>query len=61
MEWLDSLTLLVRKFPARRILFGSHAPFFVTDASIAKFTAAKLSVANRAAIGHGNAERFFDL
>jgi len=57
MEWLDSLTLLVRKFPARRILFGSHAPFFVTEASIAKLT----SAANRAAIGHGNAERFFDL
>jgi predicted TIM-barrel fold metal-dependent hydrolase len=61
MEWLDSLPALVREFPARRILFGSHAPFFITQASLAKLTTAKLSAANRAAISSGNAERFFGL
>ena len=61
IEWIESLATLVKEFPARRILFGSHTPFFVTDASAAKLTTAKLSATQRAAIGHGSAERFFDL
>jgi len=61
MEWLESISTLVREFPARRILFGSHAPFFITEASLAKLKTAQLSAANRAAICSGNAKRFFGL
>lgn len=61
IEWLDSLSILVREFPVRRILFGSHAPFFITGASLAKLKTAKLPASTRAAISSGNAKRFFDL
>ncbi len=61
IEWLDALAELTREFPVRRILFGSHAPFFVTRASVAKLAAAPLSARTRAAIGRANAARFFSL
>jgi uncharacterized protein len=61
IEWRDSLATLVREFPPRRIFFASHAPFFVTRASIAKLTAAGLPARTRDAIGYRNAARFFSL
>lgn len=61
VEWLESIATLVREMPVRRILFGSHAPFFVTEASIAKLRTARISTARRNAIGSGNAKRFFRL
>ena len=59
IEWIESITELSREFPARRILLGSHTPFFVTRGSIAKVTGAHLPAATRATIGGGNAARFF--
>lgn len=59
LEWLGSLEDLTREFPARRILFGSHTPFFVTRGSIGKLAAASLPARTAAAIGGGNAARFF--
>jgi uncharacterized protein len=61
IEWRDSLATLVREFPARRILFGSHTPFFVTRASMAKLKTARLPARTAAAIGGGNAARYFSL
>lgn len=61
VEWIYSIQTLVREFPVSRILFGSHTPFLITKASLAKLTTAKLPKATRAAIEHGNAERFFGL
>ena len=46
---------------SRVILFGSHAPFFVTQASVAKLATAQLPAKTRAAIAAENARRFFDL
>ena len=59
VEWIDSLPGLIREFPAKRIYFGSHAPFFVTRASLGKLSGARMPAAARAAIGGGNAARFF--
>jgi predicted TIM-barrel fold metal-dependent hydrolase len=61
LEWLNSLLDLTREFPARRIFLGSHTPFFVTRASVAKVTTAPLPARTIAAIGGGNAARFFSL
>jgi hypothetical protein len=61
VEWIDSISTLVREFPVRRIMFGSHTPFFITAASLAKLKTAKLSPATRDAISSGNAQRFFGL
>ena len=61
IEWMDSLVDFTREFPPRRVLLGTHAPFLVTAASLAKLSAAPLPARTRAAIGRGNAARFFSL
>ena len=61
VEWIESMMTLVREFPVRRVMFASHTPFFVTQASIAKLSTARISATQRAAIEYGNAERFFGL
>jgi len=61
VEWLGSLEDLTQVLPVRRILFGSHTPFFVTRASVAKLAATPLPARTAAAIGSGNAGRFFSL
>jgi predicted TIM-barrel fold metal-dependent hydrolase len=44
--------------PARQLVFGSHSPFLVTAASVAKLATAQLSAGQRQAISAGNLERF---
>jgi len=61
IEWRNALADLVREIPARRILFGSHTPFFVTQSGVAQLAASRLTAAAAAAIGGGNAARFFEL
>lgn len=61
IEWQNSVATLVKEFPVSRVMFGSQTPFFVTAASVAKLTAAKLPAKTRAALSHANAERFFSL
>jgi predicted TIM-barrel fold metal-dependent hydrolase len=61
IEWRNALSDLIRKFPARRIFFGSHTPFFVTRSGVDQLAASRLPARAAAAIGGGNAARFFDL
>ena len=41
-EAFPSLPTLLKGFPAERLLFGSHSPFFYTSAAIAKLAGAEL-------------------
>jgi uncharacterized protein len=59
VEWIESVRVLTGLLPARRIFLGSHTPFFSTKGSIAKLVTAHIPASARAAIGGGNAQRFF--
>lgn len=61
IERLYAAETLVREFSPTRMMFGSHTPFFVTASGIAKLDTPRLSAAHRAALEHGNAQRFFSL
>lgn len=61
VEWSDSLATLAKEFNVERVMFGSHAPFLVTRASLAKLTTARLDARTRRAFSSGNAEKFFGL
>ncbi len=60
IETMRSAEILAKEFP-RRIVFGSHTPFFNTHASAEKLIAARLSTKARIAFARANAEHFFGL
>jgi len=53
----DVLRRAVAAHGAHRLLIGTHAPFLTPAAARQKLTAARLTPADRAAVGSGNAER----
>lgn len=57
LEGMGALGRLVDQFGAKRLLFGSHAPFFVPEAAKLKIKESPLSVEDAEAIQRGNAER----
>lgn len=61
VEWIDSTATLAREFATDRVMFGSHTPFLVTRASLAKLATAKLPAPVRRAFSSRNAEKFFGL
>ncbi|QYM78001.1 amidohydrolase family protein [Horticoccus luteus] len=61
VEWTDSIATLAKEFSTDRVMFGSHAPFLVARASLAKLTTAQLPAAVRRAFSSRNAEKFFGL
>lgn len=57
LEGMGGLGRLVDQLGVERLLYGSHAPFFVAQAAKLKFTESPLSVENAEAIQRGNAQR----
>jgi len=57
LEGAGALARLVDQFGSARFLFGSHAPFFVPEATKLKFQESPLSAENAEAIQRGNARR----
>jgi len=57
LEGMTGLGRLVDQLGAERILFGSHAPFFVAEAVGLKLKESPLSAENAEAIQRGNAQR----
>jgi uncharacterized protein len=55
VEGLAGVARLSETIGADRVLFGSHAPYFVLEAAVLKIQEAGLSEADRAAVLYGNA------
>jgi hypothetical protein len=55
----DPVQMLLRAGPARRVLFGSHAPFLCADAAVLKVRESDLAAADRQRILWKNARRVF--
>jgi len=60
-EFLDTLAALRAALPARRLMLGTATPLFSTAAQLAKLHATRQPARERAAVGAGNARRFFGL
>lgn len=58
-EGVGGLERLTRAMPYERVLFGSHAPFFVLDAALGKLEESDLGMTVRKAISHENAQRLW--
>lgn len=60
-EWLDTLELLLKKIPARRLLLGTNTPLFSARAQADKVRRARLPAKTKSLIGAKNARRLFSL
>lgn len=60
-EWEDTLRVLKEDIPISRILFGSLTPLQVAQAQIDKVRLSSLTLRQREAIAHENAQSFFDI
>jgi predicted TIM-barrel fold metal-dependent hydrolase len=58
LEGIGGVERLLKVFPFERVLFGSHAPFFVFESALRKLDESEPGAAVRDAILHGNARRF---
>ncbi|MEO6876446.1 MAG: hypothetical protein ABI222_16635 [Opitutaceae bacterium] len=59
-EFLDTIRALRATLPARRIMLGTGTPLLSIAAQIAKLRFARIPAAELAAIGAGNAVKFFE-
>jgi uncharacterized protein len=57
-EWDRTAERLIETVPARQLVFGSHSPFLVPAAGVAKVRTARLPLRDRNALAHGNLNRF---
>ena len=60
-EWFNTLELLLKKIPARRLLLGTCTPLLSTRGEVDKLVRAQIPAGAKALIGSGNAQRFFNL
>lgn len=61
VEILNTVSALLEKIPATKVLFGSHTPFLYTRSAIMKVKAAEISQEDLEAITCGNAQRLIRL
>ncbi|NQU75618.1 MAG: hypothetical protein HQ546_04785 [Planctomycetes bacterium] len=61
IEFLDTLTSVLKHIPSDRLLFGSHTPFLYTRASIMKIECASIGGDEKQAIGSRNAAAVFSV
>jgi len=57
-EWHETMKHLLRKVPARQLVFASHTPFLITAAARAKLDPSGLPKTKHTAIASGNLERW---
>lgn len=57
-ETADVMERLLSSAPSQRILFGSHTPFFYTQATVRKLQKSSISEEIKHAIAYGNARAF---
>ncbi len=57
VEGVGGVARLVDRLPAERVLFGSHAPFFVLQAAMLKMQESGLGADTKKALFEGNARR----
>ncbi len=60
-EVVDVLRRLIRLFGAKKLLFGTHAPFFYVKSALLKLEEARLTEEERALITERNARELFKL
>jgi hypothetical protein len=60
-ELTNTLELMLRKFPARRLMLGTCTPLFSTYGEVGKLTDARIPAGAKRLIGSENARRFFGL
>jgi predicted TIM-barrel fold metal-dependent hydrolase len=61
LEGIGGIANLVKHVPPERVLFGSYAPFFASEAAELKLRESDLGEVQRAAIAVGNAERLLGM
>ncbi len=57
LEGIGGISNLLSRVPVDRILFGSHFPFFILEATVLKMRESKLLPAQVKSITRENAER----
>jgi hypothetical protein len=57
LEGIGGISNLLSRVPVNRILFGSHFPFFILEATVLKMRESKLLPAQVKSITRENAER----
>lgn len=61
VEGVAGVERLIDRYPADRVLFGSHLPLFNIESALLKLRESDLSAEELAAIGEGNARRVREL
>jgi predicted TIM-barrel fold metal-dependent hydrolase len=60
-EWINVLEVMLKKFPARRLMLGTCTPLLSTRGEVDKLRLARIPAKAKALIGAENARRFFNL
>ncbi len=60
-EWINVLEVMLKKFPARRLMLGTCTPLLSTRGEVDKLRLARIPAKAKALIGAENARRLFNL